>query len=68
MKQTLNTHACSLAGEGAAAYSLARGVAAAVTGESGGGRVQSLEPGEKTPKLLLSAKHSMRAARPQMIT
>ena len=35
MKQTLNTHACSLAGKGEAAYSLARGVAAAVTGKSG---------------------------------
>ena len=34
MKQTQNTHACSLAREGAAAYSLARGVTAAVTGES----------------------------------
>ena len=35
MKKTLNTHACSLAGEGAAVYSLARGVAAAVTGGLG---------------------------------
>ena len=35
MKQTLNTRACSLEGEGAAAYSLARGVAAGVTGKSG---------------------------------
>ena len=35
MKQTLNTHACLLAGEGAAAYSLASGEAAAVTGKSG---------------------------------
>ena len=35
MKQTLNTHACSLAKEGAAAYSLARGVEEVVTGESG---------------------------------
>ena len=35
MKQTLNTHACPLAGEEAAAYSLASGVAEAVTGESG---------------------------------
>ena len=38
MKQTLNTCACSLAGEGAAPYSLAGGwpggVAAAVTGKS----------------------------------
>ena len=67
------------AGKGAAAYSLARGVAAAVTGESGGGRVLSgmrgkatavsrAALGEKTPKPLLSAKHSMRAVRPQMIT
>ena len=70
MKQTLNTHACSLAGEGAAAYCLARGVAAAVTGESGeaaacslareGRRRQSLRPGMKTPKPLLSAKQKQR--------
>ena len=62
MKQTLNTHACSLAGEGAAAYSLARGVAAAVTRKSGGGSVLSgmrgktLGSGEKTLKPLLSVK------------
>ena len=48
MKQTLNIHACSLAGEGAAAYSLAKGVAAAVTGESGGGRVLSGMRGKAT--------------------
>ena len=42
MKQTLNTHACSLAGEGAAAYSLARRVAAAVTGKSGEAAAGSL--------------------------
>ena len=35
MKQTQNAQACSLAREGAAAYSLAIGVAAEVTGESG---------------------------------
>ena len=35
MKQTLNTHACSLAREEAAAYSLATGKAAAGTQESG---------------------------------
>ena len=34
MKQTLNTHASLLAGEWAAAYSLANEMAAAVTGES----------------------------------
>ena len=68
MKQTQNTHvyACSLAGEGAAAYSLVRRVAAAVTGKSGeaaayslareGRRRQSLGLGVKTPKPLLSAK------------
>ena len=48
MKQTLNTHACSLEGGGAAAYSLAREVAAAVTGESGGGRVLSGMRGKVT--------------------
>ena len=42
MKQTLNAHACPLAGEGAEAYSLARRVAAAVTGESGVAAVCSL--------------------------
>ena len=42
MKQTQNTHVCSLAREGTAAYSLARGVAAAVTGESGEAAVCSL--------------------------
>ena len=67
MKQTQNTHAyaCSLAREGAAAYSMARRVAAAVTGESGEAaacslareerRRQSLGPGVKTPKPLLYA-------------
>ena len=48
MKQTQNTHACSLAKEGAVAYSLARGVAAAVTGESGGGSVLSGTRGKAT--------------------
>ena len=58
MKQTQNTHAY--------ACSLARRVAAAVTGESGevagcslvreGRRRQSLGPGVKTPKPLLGAK------------
>ena len=48
MKQTQNTHACSLAKEGVAAYSLARGVAAAVTGESGGGSVLSGMRGKAT--------------------
>ena len=70
MKQTQNicTHAyaCSLVREGAAAYSLARRVAGAVTGESGeaaacslareGRRRQSLRPGVKTPNPLLGAK------------
>ena len=66
MKQIQNTHAYSLAKEGAAAYSLARGAVAAVTRESGeaaacslarqGRRRQSLGLGEKTPKPLLSAK------------
>ena len=66
MKQTQNTRACSPARKGAVAYSLARGVAAAVTGDSGevaacslaevGRRWQSLGPREKTPKPLLSAK------------
>ena len=63
MKQTQNTHACSLAREGAA-YSLARGVAAAVTGESReaaawslaheGRQWESLEPEEKSQTV---AKH-----------
>ena len=35
MKQTLNTHACSLAREEAAAYSLTTGKAAAGTRENG---------------------------------
>ena len=78
MKQTQNTHvyACSLAGEGAAAYSLARRVAAVVTGKSGevaacslareGRRRQSLGPGVKTQKPLLSAKQKQQpsAGRP----
>ena len=64
MKQT-QTHAWSLAGEEAVAYSLARGKAAAVTRESGEvvacslARQQSLALGpcwdrENTPKPLLS--------------
>ena len=67
MKHTQNTRACSLAREGAAAYSLVRGVVAAVTGESGevavwslareGRQWESLGPGEKTQKPLLSTKH-----------
>ena len=48
MKQTQNTNACSLAKEGAAAYSLVRRVAAAVTGESGGGSVLSGTRGKLT--------------------
>ena len=48
MKQTQNIHACSLAKEGAAAYSLARGVAAEVTGESGRGSVLSGTRGKAT--------------------
>ena len=48
MKQTQNTYACSLAKGGAAAYSLARRVAAAVTGESGGGSVLSGTRGKAT--------------------
>ena len=41
-KQKLNKHACSLAREGAAAYSLARGKAAATTRESEEAAVCSL--------------------------
>ena len=48
MKQSQNTHACSQAKEGAAAYSLARGVAAAVTRESRGGSVLSGTRGKAT--------------------
>ena len=42
MKQTQNAQACSLAREGTAAYSLAIGVAAEVTGESGEAGASSL--------------------------
>ena len=42
MKQTQNTHACSLAREGAAVYSLERRVATVVTGESGEAAVCTL--------------------------
>ena len=50
MKQTLNTHVCSLAKEGAAVYSLARGKAAAVTStqESGEAAASSLAQKGKT--------------------
>ena len=41
MKQTQNTHVCSLEKEVATAYSIAREVAAAVTRESIGGSVLS---------------------------
>ena len=42
MKQTQNTHVCSLAREGEAPYSLARGVLATITGESGEAAVCSM--------------------------
>ena len=59
MKQTQNTHACSLAGEGAAAYSLASGEAAACSlAQEGRQPQQSPRPGEKIPKPLLRAKQN----------
>ena len=63
MKQTLNTHACSLAGEGAAAYSLARGVVAAVTGKSGGGSVLSGMRGKATADSRVGRENSETVAK-----
>ena len=71
MKQTQNTHACSLSREGAAAYSLAKEVAVAVTGEWRGSGVLSgtrckvtavSRPREETLKLLLSVKQKQQSS------